>query len=67
MRVTFHLFRKENPMHTIIKIIGLIIIVLSFIYILKRPNQSLMEALMEKRRAQSQREQDEKEPDHHKY
>lgn len=38
-------------------IIGIAIIVASFVYILKRPDKSLMDSLMEKKRRQLQEEQ----------
>lgn len=43
--------RKDIPMGTTIKVvIGIIIIIASFIYILKNRSQSMMDALMKKRR-----------------
>ena len=43
-------------MRTIITIAGILIIILSFIYIMKNPKQSLMDALMAKRRQGKQEE-----------
>lgn len=48
-------------MKTIVVIAGLLIIALSFIYILKNPKQSMMDALMNKRK-QAQKEQEEEKP-----
>lgn len=48
-------------MKTIVAIAGLIIIALSFAYLLKNPNRSLMDSLMH-RDKESQEEED-KEPD----
>ncbi len=37
-------------MSMVIKIVGIVIIVLSFIFILHRPDQSLMDTMMKKRK-----------------
>ncbi|MEY8297479.1 hypothetical protein AAK943_10955 [Emergencia timonensis] len=47
---------RNIRMRTIITIAGILIIILSFIYIMKNPKQSLMDALMAKRR-QGKREE----------
>ncbi len=44
-------------MRTIITIAGILIIILSFIYIMKNPKQSLMDALMAKKRRQGKQEE----------
>ncbi|WP_419024728.1 hypothetical protein [Emergencia sp.] len=47
-------------MDTIIRIAGVLIVILSFLFIMKNPKQSLMDTLMAKRRTT---EQEKDEPD----
>lgn len=50
-------------MKTIVTIAGLIIIALSFVYIMKNPNQSLMDSLMRRGNTSREEQEEDKEPD----
>jgi hypothetical protein len=55
LNIFYLIIRKEPTMDTIKIVIGVILIVISFIYLIKNPSQSMMDGLLKKKRVDQEK------------
>ena len=55
LNIFYLIIRKEPTMDTIKVVIGVILIVISFIYLIKNPGQSMMDGLLKKKRVDQEK------------
>ena len=55
LNIFYPIIRKEPTMDTIKIVIGVILIVISFIYLIKNPSQSMMDGLLKKKRVDQEK------------